>query len=321
MADTQIPKLEEILRFRVREYMKRQSWGIELKNAILRFEREGFSVFMVGGFLRDLMLHGMSAVPRDIDLVFNGASAEKVEYLFWNYKERKNRFGGMRLKLNKYPFDVWSLADTWAFRNKKVERVAISTFPQTTFLNVDAIAFKWGGNSEDQIFSNGFFESIVSRTIEINLEENPFPETCVVRSLMMASMLHFSIGPRLAAYISRYSRRASLHELQRIQKEHYGYIGLDGEDLRCYFKAINAQLHRSKNAVVSLPLRQMKLEEQGRKADMRPKRSLLHWTFRIAEIAFIHSRYLRRLHKGPAKTKQLAMTVMNVQPHWLKKLP
>ena len=87
-----------------------------------------------------------------MDIVFDGVSADKVEFLFWNHKKRKNRFGGMSLNFGGFPFDVWSLDDTWAFRNRKIDRINFSTLPQTTFLNIDAIAFKFGGISEDEIF-------------------------------------------------------------------------------------------------------------------------------------------------------------------------
>ena len=292
MVDSkEIKRQEEILSFRVRQYLKEQRAGIELRNALQKFEVEGCSAFVVGGFLRDLMLCGASANPRDIDIVFDGTSADKVEYLFWNHKERKNRFGGMRLKLGGCPFDVWSLGDTWAFRNEKVRHIEFASFPRTTFLNIDAIAFKWGNTSDDEIFSNGFFESILTRTLEINLEENPFPETCVVRSLMMASMLDFGIGPKLAAYILRQSKTASLKELQRIQKVHYGFVTLDGEDLRSCFSAIATQLSRSKNSAVFLPGQQLKLEEEKPKKKTPNKETSGTWFSKLPKL-FLFTRDL-----------------------------
>ena len=279
---------------------------------------QGCSAYVVGGFLRDLMLHGLSASPRDIDIVFEGASPDKIEYLFWNNKERKNRFGGMRLKLGNCPFDVWSLGDTWAFRHEKIDRVEVSVFPRTTFLNLDAIAYRWRENSEDEIYSNGFFEGILTRTLEINLEENPFPETCVVRSLMLASMLNFAIGPKLAAYISLYSKKVSLKELQRVQSAHYGFVELDGDDLRACLKAINGQLRRSKESAVRLPERQLKLDRPNSKRKRENK--LRAWISRIAEIAFVHTRPARRLQSHLSATQYPTINILNIQQQWLKKI-
>lgn len=315
----EIQRQEEILSFRVRQYLKGQGAGIELRNALRKFEVEGCSAFMVGGFLRDLMLSGASANPRDIDIVFDGTSADKVEFLFWNHKERKNRFGGMRLKMGDYPFDIWSLGDTWAFRNEKVHQIEFASFPKTTFLNIDAIAFKWGNASEDKIFSNGFFESILTRTLEINLEENPFPETCVVRSLMMASMLNFGIGPKLATYILRHSKTASSKELQRIQNVHYGYVALDGEDLRSCFNAIETQLSHSKTATVFLPGRQLKLEEEKPRKKESNKKTFGMWFSKFVETAFVHMRPVRRLKNRLGNSRRPTINVLNVQPHWLEK--
>jgi hypothetical protein len=320
MVDSkEIQRQEGILSFRVRQYLKEQRSGIELRNALRTFEVEGCSAFVVGGFLRDLMLCGASANPRDIDIVFDGTSADKVEYFFWNHKERKNRFGGIRLRLGDCPFDVWSLGDTWAFRNEKVHHVEFASFPKTTFLNIDAIAFKWGNTSEDKIFSNGFFESILTRTLEINMEENPFPETCVVRSLMMASMLNFGIGPKLATYILRHSKTTSLKELQRIQKVHYGFVALDGEDLRSCFKAIDAQLSRSKNSAVFLPGQQLKFEEEKSKHKEASKKTFGTWFSKIAETVFVNMRPVRRLQNRFGKSGRPTINVLNVQPQWLKK--
>jgi len=320
MVESKIKQHEEILRFRVRQYLKDQKWGIELRNVLQRFEVEGCSAYIVGGFLRDLMLYGTSASPRDIDIVFDGVPADKVEFFFWNHKERRNRFGGLRLKLGDCPFDMWSLEDTWAFRNKKVHQLEFSTFPQTTFLNIDAVAFRWKKDSEDEIFSNGFFEGILSRTLEINLEENPFPETCALRSLMVASALNFGIGPKLAAYISHYSKNASLKELQRIQKVHYGSIIWDGEDLRSCFNAIDAQLSQSRNSIVFLPGQQLKLGEPKPQREKKNKSRIGTWITKVVESVVVHTQPMRRLRDRVVRSKRPTINVLNIEPHWMRRV-
>jgi hypothetical protein len=322
MAETKTKRLEDVLRFRVRQFLKAQKWGIELQNTLERFETEQCHAYIVGGFLRELMLCGPAARPRDIDIVFAGTSAEKVEFFFWNNKEGRvrNRFGGLRFNFGGCPFDVWSLEDTWAFRNKRIYQAEISTFPQTTFLNVDAIAFKLKNDCEDEIFSNGFFEGISTRTLEINLEENPFPETCVVRSLMMAWMLDFAIGPKLAGYLSRHSKSSSLKELQRIQSLHYGFVAMDGEDLRSCFDAINAQLSRSKTSAVYLPGRQLKFERSEPEMGKVSRSAFGVWLAKIAENVFVHSRPIRQLQKRFSGSQRPTINVLNVRPRWLKRV-
>jgi hypothetical protein len=323
MVESTIQRYEEVLRFRANRYLNDQKRGSELKNALRKLELQGCSTYLVGGFLRDLMLDGPSAKPRDIDIVFDGVSPDEVELLFWNHKERKNRFGGMRLNVGQCPLDVWSLQDTWAFRHKKVHQGGVSAFPRTTFLNVDAIAFRWKNDSEGEIFSEGFFEGILNRTLEINLEENPFPETCVVRSLMMASALHFGIGPKLAGYILRYSKNISIKELQHIQKAHYGFVRLDGEDLRICFDTINAQLNRSKDATVFLPQhQQLKLDEESsvQKGNNARKSGSGSFFTKLAEALFVHTRPVRRLKHRIVRRDHSVLNVLNVRPHWFKKV-
>ena len=201
--------------------------------------------------------------------------------------------------------------------------VDVATFPQTTFLNVDAIAFRWKDNSEGEIYSSGFFEGILNRTLEINLEENPYPETCVVRSLMMATVMNFKIGPKLAAYISRHSKNASLKELQRIQKAHYGSVKLDGDDLRTYFHAINTQLNRSEKGPVSLPGQQLKFHDEIPPQPSNSKKSIRDWISKITEKVFVHTTPARRLKKRFVKSPPPpAFNVLNInKSHWLTKCP
>jgi hypothetical protein len=119
-------------------------------------------------------------------------------------------------------------------------------------------------------------------------------ETCIVRSLLMASKLKFAIGPRLASYISHYSKNASLAEFQRIQKTHYGFVELDGVDLRFCFDAIKSQLRCSQKAAVYLPQRQLKFEGASPERERKSEGKVKTWISKISEIAFVHTKYVRQ---------------------------
>ena len=319
MVDPRTSQLEEILRFRVRKFLRGQKWGQELQSTLNYLEAHGCSAYIVGGVLRDLMTHGDSAKPRDIDIVFDGTPPDKVEYLLWNHSRRKNRFGGLHLKVRDCDFDMWSLRDTWAFRNRKVSQVGISQLPQTTFLNIDAIVLKLEKNGEDRIYSHGFFEALSNRTLEINLEENPFPETCLVRSLLLASKLQFDVGPRLARYIALHSRKMSLQELERVQKAHYGSVEFDVADFQGCFKRIRRELSKSKDSPISLPQRQFKL---GEKPHARQEvGGFESWFSKCGEMLFVQSHPIRKLQRLLQRKERSFLFTYNDQPQWLRKAP
>jgi hypothetical protein len=98
----------------------------------------------------------------------------------------------------------------------------------TTFFNIEAIAVEvWPQLGHPRkIFSGDdqFFRGIINRTIEINHEQNPFPELCVVRALVMAANLHLKVGPRLLSYLWKHGEMMSPMDFEVIQEKHYGTV-------------------------------------------------------------------------------------------------
>jgi hypothetical protein len=89
--------------------------------------------------------------------------------------------------------------------------------------------------------------------VEINLEDNPFPSLCVVRSLLTAQRLRFSLGPRLVRYILHYGKLIPLEELEAVQMPHYGKVRLDRHKLHSFLTLMREQASTMKIRPVSLP--------------------------------------------------------------------
>jgi hypothetical protein len=62
--------------------------------------------------------------------------------------------------------------------------------------------------------------------LDLNLEPNPFPVLCSIRSLVFAERLHFAIAPRLVSYLAHHLERATDSEIHDTQLEHYGSVRL-----------------------------------------------------------------------------------------------
>jgi hypothetical protein len=179
---------------------------------------------LFGGALRDLMASGERAEPRDLDLVLD-SSLENDDLALPGVENRFNRFGGRRLRDGECEIDLWPLARTWAFQALGIGSRDFADLPRTTFLNVEALAVRLGGTVRhlgpwDDVFFRGFLD----RMVEVNLEDNPNPLGCVVRSLVTTHKLGFSMGPKLVSYVHRHTRGRDLEELVDFQTLHYGHV-------------------------------------------------------------------------------------------------
>jgi len=110
--------------------------------------------------------------------------------------------------------------------------------PRTTFLNVEGVAVEMTGSGAGTIHDGGFFEAVLSRTLEINLEPNPSPLQCVVRSLVTAARLKFSLGPRLTRYLATHAAGLSPVDLVEAGRGHYGQHSWDGGTLRAWLESL-----------------------------------------------------------------------------------
>ena len=201
MVSVNIERQEAVLRERIGRFLASRA---RERRQLLQTLRglKGFSapVFIFGGVIRDLMLRGPSISPRDVDLVVGYIPLRDLSSVFAEGVERRNRFGGLHVAIHGWQFDVWPLAETWAFRQNVIRPVTFETLPKTTFLNIEAVVVRLDTRAwrYREIYTHGFFEAMLTRTLEINCEANPYPILCVVRSLLMAAKLNFSIGPKLA---------------------------------------------------------------------------------------------------------------------------
>jgi hypothetical protein len=201
------------------------------------------------------MIVGPRVHPRDVDVVIDGASLDAIASAFAPLIERRTRFGGLALRDRDWLFDVWPLADTWAFRQRVIAGSDFSDLPKTTFLNVEAVAIEFipPTGRERIIVESGFFEGIANRIVEINLEENPFPALCVVRSLITAAKMEFRIGPKLSRYVDDYFARHDLEELVRAQEAHYGRVYCSISRLRSWAEIVASNRRVSRSTPVALP--------------------------------------------------------------------
>lgn len=96
-----------------------------------------------------------------------------------------------------------------------------------------------------QIYQSGFFESIRTRMLDINFEENPYPPLAAVRAILTAHKLNFAIATRLSAYILRVAGNESLDSFTNAQLSHYGQVRLSRTKLVQVLRALEAAIRRN----------------------------------------------------------------------------
>jgi len=151
-----------------------------------------------GGMLRDFYFDLPSNFQSDIDFVCSDPSA-KIERVLHRYNPVKNKFGGFRMVVGKYPVDIWALDQTWAFKQGLVEGNDFEDLCSTTFFNVDAVYFPIKGSRVEQ--SKSFKAATQTRVLDINLEENPSPDKAAKRAISLSLKLNLMLSVKLQHYV------------------------------------------------------------------------------------------------------------------------
>lgn len=151
-----------------------------------------------GGMLRDLALAGSAGFSSDIDIVTNATPAELLEAI-GRFSPERNRFGGFRFVTNGCSFDIWCLADTWANREGLVSVNSFNDLLETTFFNLDAVAYHL--TSRKVLARKNYFDALSQRLLDINLEKNPNPRGVALRALRLVQHKSVRLSPRLCAYV------------------------------------------------------------------------------------------------------------------------
>jgi hypothetical protein len=245
MVDSALSANADVLRRRVSRFLASKSrLKAPLIAALRRLTERKLPAVIFGGAARDLMVHGAASEPRDVDIVVDGASVEELTVLFSDVLMRRTRFGGLHLNVKGWMIDVWPLSDTWGLRELRVGSGDFETLTRTTFLNVEAVIVDLApfGNKGRRVHASGFFEALRTRTLDVNLEENPFPELCAIRTLVTASKLKFHLSKRLAKYAVYQTARTPLELFVDVQLRHYGMARFDVEKIYRWSKIIQSQV-------------------------------------------------------------------------------
>lgn len=151
-----------------------------------------------GGMIREFALGNARGFFSDIDLVTLTPRKELSDAVA-KFAPVMNKFDGFRFVVNAHRFDIWSLADTWAFRQGLVTGRTFDDLLKTTFFNVDAAIFHL--STRELNFLEGYETWIRERVLDINLSENHHPANMIRRVMSLVIFRQMGLTSELGNFV------------------------------------------------------------------------------------------------------------------------
>lgn len=162
-------------------------------------------IYIVGGFLRDIINERPS---RDIDMIIDLPPNTIEDLLKKSTLSFKfNRMNGVKIKLNDFEVDLWSIDNNWAFKNdlvKKNEDYILSGIANGCFYNYDSIVLNV--NSREFHASN-YNNCAKSKTLDIiqkNIfykKKNPTIEANILRAFYLQREFGLNFSENCHTYL------------------------------------------------------------------------------------------------------------------------
>jgi len=216
----------------LRKFLRTEA-GHDFKSLSALFPRS-WKVFVMGGFLRDLLLEGTAkdvSKPADLDLVISGAqSIDEIRNVLGNVNQSTNAFGGVKCQLRPkgLVFDLWRIEDhtNMALASKPL---TIEQLLRHNLLDVDAIVWE---PATDCLHEYGCRDAIAASRIGLNGREGiskRFPEAQVAHVLVVAYKTNFTLTEEVRDFVMASSRRSSAGEIDQILERKVPYAAVQIE--------------------------------------------------------------------------------------------
>jgi len=176
-------------------------------------------IYVFGGLIRDIALHGVASFDSDIDLVYVGDQQKVLDFIE-NYSAKINKFGGYRLDIDGWQLDIWEAKRSWAFEEGYVKYSDVTSLLKTTITNWDSILFNW--NHKNLICDERYFKDINDGYLDIKLLENPNEIGMYVRLLRyFTSKDAHLVSSRTSSSISNAVAKYTFQDLSSYEKSSY----------------------------------------------------------------------------------------------------
>lgn len=185
----------------------------------------GWRFVLLGGAARDILQDGAAAVPRDLDIVVEGATVEALAAVF---PLGRNHFGGLQGILEGVAVDIWPLASSWGLQGR--ERPSFMDLVARTTFNLEAIAFEPG--LDLVVYEAGYLRCMAEKELELVHEPVPFPPLNLVRAALFCRRFELRPGPKLQHFI--WTHRVPIQRLMTLLTKVYPAATLTKEELESF---------------------------------------------------------------------------------------
>jgi hypothetical protein len=187
------------LRKRVSRFVSKELAVLPPFQDLTRLATSFGPIAIFGGLIRDLALGRSRDFSSDVDLVAKDMPGDVLARHLAPYAAARNSFGGFRVQLGRWIFDLWTFETTWAFANGFVQGRELADLLRTTFFNWDAALFEL--TKEELIVRPSYFAELDARLLAINLRETPNELGAAVRALRLIAEGGVSVAPDLAEFL------------------------------------------------------------------------------------------------------------------------
>lgn len=142
-------------------------------------------VILCGGYLREIYLDWNNA-SRDIDIIlYNQKHSVKMIDIILNYFGsvayqavwKENRYGGVKLNINKVEIDVWLHSDSFFFKDGYPQLNSWEELEETPFSNFDALFFNL---TKNELMDYHFQDLLKNKKVKLlNPISKDLPLACI----------------------------------------------------------------------------------------------------------------------------------------------
>ncbi|MEI7372109.1 hypothetical protein [Pectobacterium brasiliense] len=209
---------KDLLGRRIKYYIESGRGGRQSEATLIQALSQHGRLYVFGGLIRDIGLYTAHQFHSDIDLVFVGSKKQLEEALSERRLQEisENKFGGFRVKGFTVDIDIWSLEETWAFKQGIFPKgnIEVEDLLHTTLMTWDSVLYDI--QNSRIITTDSWLNDLRVGRLDLVLERTPDVSSALVRILRTiygkdVLVLGERLCQFLATLLNRHSDQVLIH--------------------------------------------------------------------------------------------------------------